>query len=595
MKLLPFSFQFDPTKDAPVRLSYARFQPARPGISRVATFALAALVAVAGIASPFTSVMAQEKLTPGGGSAVAGQSTEPVVVVTLGSIDQLTRDLNYLSGAIGQPQLGGMFAMMAGTFTQGIDTSQPVGVVVPLIDGAPEPIALLPTSNVKTVLKRMEAQVGPADELDDGTMVIAIGANTVFIRQIGNWAVLARNRSVLDRAPADPSALISEMGTDYDIAVRLDVQQIPPPMRDALIGQIRQGFDQAMKQQQNGDEAALEYAAQSIEQLEQVIDQTKELMIGIDIDSANRRILLETEFTAVAGTKLARIYDGQKPIPSAYSSVIREDAAGYVHFASSIGPEALEQAQTSVDGAMQMLGSALSQTDKLSESEQAEATDMIRRVVELMMDSAKEGKSDFGALLLTDANKLQFAMGAFVSDGGEAASIVKDVAAKIQGRGDAPRFEFDVNNYKGVNMHLVEADVPAEEDEVRKIFGEQVRVHIGTGPQAIYVALGDDSLPLMKQLIDSEATPVAPSGNTLMQLEVNLMPILQFAQSVENNDAIAAMIDALSRADDAGELRIVSEAIENGQISRFIIGDGMLQAIGAAARQAQQAKMNQGF
>jgi hypothetical protein len=144
-------------------------------------------------------------------------------------------------------------------------------------------------------------------------------------------------------------------------------------------------------------------------------------------------------------------------------------------------------------------------------------------------------------------------------------------------------------------MHLVEADVPADEDEVRKIFGEQVRVHIGTGPKAIYVALGDDSLPLMKQLIDSEATPVAPSGNTLMQLEVNLMPILQFAQSVENNDAIAAMIDALSRADDAGELRIVSEAIENGQVSRFIIGDGMLQAIGAAARQAQQAKMNQGF
>ncbi|WP_430450991.1 hypothetical protein [Rhodopirellula europaea] len=595
MKLLPFNFQFDPTKDAPVRLSYARIQPARPGVSRVATFALAALVAIAGIASPFTSVTAQEKLIPGGGSAVAGQSTEPVVVVTLGSIDQLTRDLNYFSGAIGQPQLGGMFAMMAGTFTQGLDTSQPVGIVVPLIDGAPEPIALLPTSNVKTVLKRMEAQVGPADELDDGTMVIAIGANTVFIRQVGNWAVLARNRAVLDRAPADPSALISEMGAEYDIAVRLDVQQVPPPMRDALIGQIRQGFDQAMKQQQNGDEAAMEYAAQSIEQLEQVIDQTKELMIGIDIDSANRRVLLETEFTAVPGSKLARMYDGQKPIPSAYSSVVRDDAAGYVHFASSIGPEALEQAQTSVDGAMQMLGSALSQTDKLSESEQAEATDMIRRVVELMMDSAKEGKSDFGALLLTDANKLQFALGAFVSDGGEAASIVKDVAAKVQGRGDAPRFEFDVNNYKGVNMHLVEADVPADEDEVRKIFGEQVRVHIGTGPKAIYVALGDDSLPLMKQLIDSEATPVAPSGNTLMQIQVNLMPILQFAQSVENNDAIAAMIDALSRADDAGELRIVSEAIANGQISRFVIGDGMLQAIGAAARQAQQAKMNQGF
>nr|WP_255713088.1 hypothetical protein [Rhodopirellula sp. JC740] len=547
------------------------------------------------MAAPLQSVTAQEKLTPGGGSAVAGQTTDPVVVVTLGSIDQLTRDLNYFSGAIGQPQLGGMFAMMAGTFTQGIDTNQPIGVVVPLIDGAPEPIAMLPTANVKTVLKRMEAQVGPADELDDGTMVIAIGANTVFIRQVGNWAVLARNRSVLDRAPADPSAIIGEMGADFDIGVRLAVQQVPPGMRAALIGQIRQGFDQAMKQQPNADDASLEYAAQSIEQLEQVIDQTEELMIGIDIDSTNRRILLESEFTAVAGTKLARIYEGQKPIPSAYSSVIREDAAGYVHFAGSIGPEALEQAQTSIDGALQMVKSALSQTDKLSEEERAEATDMIRRVVELIMDSAKEGKSDFGALLLTDANKLQFALGSFVSDGGEAASIVKDIAAKVQGHGDAPNFEFDVDNYKGVNMHLISADVPASEDEVQKIFGDQVRVHIGTGPKSLYVALGDASVPLMKQMIDSEGSPVAPSGSTLMQMQVNLMPILQFAQSIENNDAIAAMIDALSRADDAGELRIVSEAIENGQVSRIIVGDGMLQAIGAAARQAQQAKMNQGF
>ncbi|MCC9645305.1 hypothetical protein LOC71_23750 [Rhodopirellula sp. JC740] len=578
-----------------MRLSYARFQPARQGVSRLATFGLAALVALAGMAAPLQSVTAQEKLTPGGGSAVAGQTTDPVVVVTLGSIDQLTRDLNYFSGAIGQPQLGGMFAMMAGTFTQGIDTNQPIGVVVPLIDGAPEPIAMLPTANVKTVLKRMEAQVGPADELDDGTMVIAIGANTVFIRQVGNWAVLARNRSVLDRAPADPSAIIGEMGADFDIGVRLAVQQVPPGMRAALIGQIRQGFDQAMKQQPNADDASLEYAAQSIEQLEQVIDQTEELMIGIDIDSTNRRILLESEFTAVAGTKLARIYEGQKPIPSAYSSVIREDAAGYVHFAGSIGPEALEQAQTSIDGALQMVKSALSQTDKLSEEERAEATDMIRRVVELIMDSAKEGKSDFGALLLTDANKLQFALGSFVSDGGEAASIVKDIAAKVQGHGDAPNFEFDVDNYKGVNMHLISADVPASEDEVQKIFGDQVRVHIGTGPKSLYVALGDASVPLMKQMIDSEGSPVAPSGSTLMQMQVNLMPILQFAQSIENNDAIAAMIDALSRADDAGELRIVSEAIENGQVSRIIVGDGMLQAIGAAARQAQQAKMNQGF
>ncbi|MFG0262932.1 MAG: hypothetical protein ACF788_11125, partial [Novipirellula sp. JB048] len=149
------------------------------------------------------------------GSAIS-DATEPVLVVTLGSINKLMQDINYLTGAVGQPQYGGIFQMMAGTFTQGVDMTQPIGIVVPLVNGAPEPIALIPTADVRTVLKRLEAQTGPADELDDGTLVIAVGANTMFIRQVGNWAAIARSRELLDVAPADPISLFEGMGNDYD-------------------------------------------------------------------------------------------------------------------------------------------------------------------------------------------------------------------------------------------------------------------------------------------------------------------------------------------------------------------------------------------
>ncbi|MCM2370212.1 hypothetical protein [Aporhodopirellula aestuarii] len=569
------------------------FAPCR--FSRSVALATALLATSAATLLPVNSLSAQEALTPGAPSdspnAVA-TTTEPVVVVTIGSVNQLTQDLNYLSGALGQPQFGGMFAMMAGTFTQGVDTSQPVGILVPLVDGTPEPIALVPTSDVKTVLKRLEAQTGPADELDDGTLVVAIGANTVFIRQMGNWAVLARNRSVLDRVPADPSSVISQMGSDYDIAIRLDMQQIPAAVRDALIGQLRQGFDQAMSRQ--GDEAASarEYAEQSMEQLEQVISQTDDLMVGVDIDATGRRIVVDASFTAIPGTKLARVYSEQKPVPSAYSMVVRDDAAGYFHAAASISPETIETARGSIENAMKMVGTMLGQSNRLSESEINEATDVVKRLADLALSSYEEGKVDAGALLLTDAGSMKFVMGCFVADGGEAASIVKDIANKLQGRGDAPRFEFDRDTYKGVTMHLVEAEVPAKEDEVRKIFGDTVRVHIGTGEKAVYVALGDQSIDLMKEMIDGAGSPVAPSDD-LARFELNLMPILQFAQSVEPNDAIASMIDALSRADDAGTLRVVSKAIDNGQRSSIVLGDGLLRAIGGAIREAQMKKMQQ--
>src|SRR6056297_950891 len=180
----------------------------------------------------------------------AAQTTDPVVVVTLGSINKLTQDVNYLTGAVGQAQAGGMFNMMAVTFTQGVDTTRPIGVIVPLVDGVPQPIGLIPTSDVKTVLKRLEAQTGPADELDDGTLVVAFGASTIFIRQADQWAVVAPRRDLLDVAPADPSELFKGLGNNYDLGVRLRMQRVPEQMRQMLTQQMRFGFESAMQRQQ---------------------------------------------------------------------------------------------------------------------------------------------------------------------------------------------------------------------------------------------------------------------------------------------------------------------------------------------------------
>ena len=177
--------------------------------------------------------------------------------------------------------------------------------------------------------------------------------------------------------------------------------------------------------------------------------------------------------------------------------------------------------------------------------------------------------------------------------GNEAAQIVKDLAAKIENEPKAPRFKFDQATYKGVTMHLVEADVPESEDEARKVFGETLRVHIGTGPKSVYAAVGNNSEALLKELIDAGGSDKGAS-RPVGQLRFSLMPILEYAQSIESNDTLAAMIDALSRAPDPGEMTVVQDSIANGQESRVTVGEGLLQAIGAAVRQAQQAKLKGG-
>src|SRR6056297_2560430 len=146
----------------------------RPLTHFVATVALAAAMMSATVAP------AQERPAPEAAPAAGGDTTEPVLVVTLGSVSKLQQDVQYLSATVGQPQAGGLFLGMSAMFTNGIDTTQPIGVMMPLVDGMPEPIAMVPTKDVTTVLKMVEAQTGGYDELDDGTLVISVAGTVVY-------------------------------------------------------------------------------------------------------------------------------------------------------------------------------------------------------------------------------------------------------------------------------------------------------------------------------------------------------------------------------------------------------------------------------
>ncbi len=554
---------------------------------------LTAGLTLALLAAPMLAT-AQERFVPGRpADAPAMGVSQPVVIVTIGSLGELMQDVNYIAGAVGQPQAGGIFTMMATQFTQGIDMTKPIGIVVPIVDGAPEPIGMLPTADIRTVLKRVEAQTGPPDVLDDGTMVMNVGANTVFIRQVGPWAMVARSREVLDAAPADPTAVIAEMGDDYDLGIKLDVQQIPDEAREAFMAQIRQGFEQTMSRQENVTDESMKALRTQMDELERLFKDFSSLIVGLDLDSSGRQVVLDVAFDAVPGSELAKMYDGQAPAPSAYASVIRPDAAGYLHGASTVSPEAAERIRPALDQMLAGLRSMFASDDKLSVEDEADILAVAKRVSDFIVESNRAGKVDVGALLLADAQKLQFAAGMFVHDGNEAAAIVKDIAARVQGRGDAPKFVFDREKYGDVTLHLIEAAIPAKQDELRKIFGESVKIHVGTGPQAVYVALGDISLPLVMELIDNAKLPKV-TGEQISVANFRMAPVLQFAQSIEADDTFAAMLAAISRSDDGGQIAFETKRVDNGQATRIIVGDGVLQAIGAVVRERQNAAMQQG-
>lgn len=560
----------------------------------MATFAVLCAVTVSFVLVSSGRLLAQDKTQPAPATEGAVASTDPVLVFTFASLNKLMQDVNYISGVMGQPQAGGMFTMMAGSFTQGLDTSRPIGVLVPMVDGSPEPIGVLPTDDVELMLKRLEGQTGPADKLDDGTFVVAAGPALVYIRQVGPWAVIARNRELIDLVPADPMSLMTGLGDNYDIGMRLSIQEIPLGLREMLVDQLSQGFEQAMARQSGDADQMAELSKAQLEQLNVLIREADTVMFGININPNKRVMTIDTEFTAAAGTSLAEIYAGQLPIPSKFTAVLKGDPAIRYHAAGSVGPKLIESSTASIDMVMSSVQKALDDQEQIGEDVKAEIEEMLGGLLDLVNNTMAEGKYDLGVIGLAGDNMLKVAGGMFVHDGDEVAAWVKKLDAKLSQIPDAPKFNFDESTHNGVTMHSVVIDIPARAVESRRLLGEQAVITLGTAPQAVYFAFGQGSVTAMKALIDSaDADTGDMATRPLGQMRVKLLPLLRLAQSMKPNDAVAAVIDAMATGAESDYVSIVSNVVENGQSGNIEIGEAILKAIGAAVREAQNAQMRQ--
>lgn len=559
-----------------------------------AVFVLATLMAWIG-AAPAAFAQERLQLDRAGSEPATADSGKPVLVVSLASLNKLMQDVNYITAAFGQPAAGGMFTMMAGGFAQGIDMTRPIGVVVSIVDGAPEPIGMVPTPDAEAILERLEkqGQIGAIDRLDDGTLVIAAGPSLVYIRQAGPWAMVARQKEILELAPANPMTLLEGIGNDYTFAARLNVQEIPAETREGLIAQIRQGFEQAMAQR--GEDAKdLQAASEgSIKQLEQLIRESEELMVGWNINPQERIVTIDTEFVASSGTEMAEMYSGQSVIASQFANVIDADNAMFYHAAASLSPKVIERTRESIGSARQMVKKAIDDSDDLDENQKAQIRELADALIDLTMQTVAEGRFDVGIQAVADDSQLEIAAGMFVSDGAEAAKLVKELADKLKDVPDAPKFAFDQGTHQGVTLHSVTIDIPAEQSELREVYGEQAVIQIGTAAKAVYLALGENSQQTLKQFIDRGTKSDDPAERPLGQMQISLLPFLRFAQSIKSNDVVASMVDTLSQNAETDYVLLESDLIEDGQTSSLEIGEGVLKSIGAAVREVQMQKMRE--
>ncbi len=204
-------------------------------------------------------------------------------------------------------------------------------------------------------------------------------------------------------------------------------------------------------------------------------------------------------------------------------------------------------------------------------------------ILEKTIDS---GKFDGGgAVSLTD-NKVRAVIGGTVADGAQIEKEVKELVASLGSGPDIPKFQFNYAKHQNVNLHKATVPIKSDDRAVQKIFGNELKLVIGTGEKAFFISLDPDGDAVIKSALDrlsaKKNVKVIP-GEMILQAG----QVLSFVQAISPNPIIENVANLLQQADGKDKIKVTTTPFPRGLIYQISVDEGVLKGIGAAIQAGQ--------
>jgi hypothetical protein len=515
------------------------------------------------------------------------EKLEPIVVVSVESVDNILEDVKFISSIVGTPDDSPInpVKLIALTFqgmTIGLDTTKAGGGYMTVDPDTDEPIAIgfLPLDDLDKFLGSIEQQVGKPKDLGGGLYEFT-KPQEMYMKDGGGWLFVAAQKEHLSAVPAKPLELLAGLDKEYDVSVSVNMRNIPAKYREMAVKQMQDGFEQGLENQPvDGEDRKIaeKIGKRSMESIVSLIEETETMTIGLTLDETKKSIALDIAITALEGTDLARQMALQQDVKSSFGGFLMPEAAVNLHLTSTMAREDIETFGLMLQTARKKAMEEIDNDDNIeTDAERDTAKRLLGDLMDVVDKTVKAGKMDGGAALILKPEELTFVAGGFVADGKKLEKIVKEGVSLAKDEPDFPEFKFDVDTYKSVSFHTAQIPLREENEETRKLFGDKMLVAIGTGEKSLFVAFGKDPISTIKSVMDKSA---AASGKDVepMQLVVALTPIAKFAASMDGRPMVAAIADEFSKVAGKDHIFLTTTTIDRGQKIRLEIEGGVLEA-----------------
>ncbi|MGQ9914093.1 MAG: hypothetical protein ACUVQQ_07070 [Thermogutta sp.] len=531
-------------------------------------------------------------------AVAAAQNTamQTVAAVAIGGVDRLMQDAEYLGKLSGNPQLGEMMKAMIAAQTggsegiPGLDSKRPVGVLVQTDGLNFQVYGMVPVTKLDDLLK-LASRAGITAEKQGDVYAIEGPQQTIFAVEKNGWLVLGMDKPSLAAAPADP-AVLQQLAGSYDLAVKINIQSIPPMYRQLAIALIQQGMQQGMQPtpDQTPEEFELQkrMTMQTLSQIQDALNEYDTITVGLNLDAAAGNLAMDVQMTVLPNSKAARLLEANADLTTALAGFARTDDTFLLQATAKYTPEYVDLMKQQFENYKKLIAAGLKKDAALSAKERKLVLEIVDQVFAQLMTTMEKHGADIAI-----SGSMTAIVGGMVLDNPAVLETrVKELFedAKQQNPELAERVKLDAEVYSGVRFHVLQipnAEIAEGSPEFAKLLeGKDLQAVLGVGEHAIYLTAGADAVNDLKAALDSskERKPVDSAG----RFRVALKPIMQFvlAMSGSDSDDERAQIEELLSvmSGDGDEIRIESKLIPNGTHARIEFGEDVLKLIGAAVQ-----------
>lgn len=506
----------------------------------------------------FGGVALAQAPAPAAEQVEASALAKPALVVAFSGFDNLKSDVAMLGELTNNPDLLASFEGSIALLTNqqglaGLDTGRPWGALGAFTGTeAPQAVAFVPVTNLSHLLDALDGLVGTPEDVGDGIQAIAVGNAQLFVKQQGNWAFVAQARESLQNLPADPSSLLDGLHQEYDLAVRINVQNIPQNLRDQAVDQIRNVARLATVRQSGQTEEEFRQVQQNVEMqlaaLSMALEQVDHVTVGVLVDGKTRRLAIDVgvESTEAASQLAAKLAGATAPT-SAVAGACLAGALASLHLNLSNGGNADDAAVLAAQ--FQTLRTAwLENIDQNAQIQDPKLKALLRQLVSDLTDEmeATAAKGQFAlAASVSGQAPVAAVVGVQVADGARLEAAIKRFVQggkEVQG---FPTVQLDAAKSNGLRFHTLSiptAEVFPEDASAKQLLGPTIDITLAFGPQSAYLAVGTGGIDLIKKAVELSANTEAVASLPPFKASISLGQLANLLAQQPNSNPMMAMM-----------------------------------------------------